>query len=163
MNVLVYHGSPHKFTEFSFKNIGKESGLDAGHGLYFSESKGDALTYGKNIYTCMLTLRKNLSTKEVTLSKNVISLLLKNLGETDIFNKVRDLSVNCKSDIEIIGKLVEFTKIGKKTINFKPIGDILSKYGYTHTTDNDTPDDPTITHYIVYNIDSIKILDKEYF
>ena len=56
--ITVYHGSPHSFSKFTFKRMGEEGGITgAGIGLYFSESKADALGYGKYIYTCLLQLQ----------------------------------------------------------------------------------------------------------
>jgi hypothetical protein len=42
----VYHGSPHKFNKFDMSKIGTGEGAQAyGHGLYFAESPGVAMSY----------------------------------------------------------------------------------------------------------------------
>jgi len=44
--MVAFHGSPHKFDQFSLENIGTGEGAQAyGHGLYFAESPGVAETY----------------------------------------------------------------------------------------------------------------------
>lgn len=45
-NIKAYHGTPHAFTKFSIKHIGKGEGAQAyGHGLYFAENPKTAQTY----------------------------------------------------------------------------------------------------------------------
>ena len=42
----AYHGSPHDFDRFSTENIGTGEGAQAyGHGLYFAEREGTAMSY----------------------------------------------------------------------------------------------------------------------
>ena len=44
--IKAYHGSPHDFDRFSSDNIGTGEGAQAyGHGLYFAEREGTALSY----------------------------------------------------------------------------------------------------------------------
>jgi hypothetical protein len=48
--LTVYHGSPHRFTNFDASKIGTGEGNQAyGHGLYFAEKKGIAKSYAKNL------------------------------------------------------------------------------------------------------------------
>ena len=166
---LVYHGSPHKFDKFSFHNVGKESGTTgAGYGLYFSESKADALTYGGYLYTCLLQLKNKLSNTKVTIKLPVLQAIIddiaklgynywENWGEiTKQDSKVKilkELISYTDSDTEIIGDIVNSTLTG----NVELMMETLTKYGYSHTIDKITPEDKTITHYIVYDVNSIKI------
>lgn len=47
-NIKAYHGSPHAFTKFSTKHIGKGEGAQAyGHGLYFAENPKVAQDYAR--------------------------------------------------------------------------------------------------------------------
>jgi hypothetical protein len=48
MNLIAYHGSPHKFDKFSMEKIGTGEGAQAyGHGLYFAENPATAGTYAR--------------------------------------------------------------------------------------------------------------------
>jgi hypothetical protein len=48
--LIVYHGSPHKFSKFDSSKIGTGEGAQAyGHGLYFAESPGVAESYQKTL------------------------------------------------------------------------------------------------------------------
>lgn len=173
--VLAYHGSRHNFKEFTFEKMGKESGTSgAGYGLYFSESKADALTYGPIIYTCMLQLKHELSNEKVTLTATMLRAILdqcqkinhdyyENFGYQRINDKLKNQIVfgllkDNDSDVEIIGGIINSNFIG--TID--KMMEILSKYGFSHTTDKRTPENETITHYIIYDISCIKIqsIDK---
>jgi hypothetical protein len=46
--IRAYHGSPHRFDQFSMEHIGTGEGAQAyGHGLYFAESEGVAKNYSE--------------------------------------------------------------------------------------------------------------------
>ena len=48
--ITVWHGSPHKFKQFDFSQIGTGEGAQAyGHGGYFAERRGIAEEYKKNL------------------------------------------------------------------------------------------------------------------
>jgi hypothetical protein len=50
MGMVVWHGSPHKFTKFDSSKIGTGEGAQAyGHGLYLAESPDVASAYKKNL------------------------------------------------------------------------------------------------------------------
>lgn len=164
MRVTVYHGSDHKFDQFSFKNMGKSSGTSgAGFGLYFSELKSDALTYGKYIYECNLELERNVSNTEVTLDRKTLKVILdrlKNDGKNYYQNfdnnqkeAIDTLLDSSESDTEIIGDIVN----AMSALN--NIMKILTDLGFTHTIDKITPEDDTITHYIVYDLEAITIVN----
>lgn len=40
---------------------------------------------------------------------------------------------------------------------------ILVEFGYKYTTDIETPENKTITHYIIYDLDCISIINKTKF
>jgi hypothetical protein len=170
MAILVYHGSDHKFDEFSFEKVGTESGTTGGgFGLYFTISKADALAYGDFVYTCLLELQNNLSNNKVTLQHHILRAIIddiekiggisyfenfdENLSEAEKYSIINGLLTSNDTDTDIIGDLIISCFGG---LCDTMLG-ILSKFGFTHTTDNITPDDPTIIHYIVYNLDSITI------
>ena len=173
MNVLAYHGSDYKFDEFSFHKAGESHGLDAGFGLYFSESKADALGYGNIVYTCMLQLKNNLSNEKITIKldmyKAIVEDLYKNYGVSyyenfgyESHDEVSDLIKNkliredlssSQSDTEIIGGLINGLFGGQ----CDKMLETLNRFGFSHTTDKRTPEDKTITHYIIYDLEAIKI------
>lgn len=166
MRITVYHGSNYKFDQFSFINMGKSSGTTgAGFGLYFSQSKADALTYGKYIYECNLQLQNNLSNTDVTLNKKTLTLILdklfdrgKNYYQNFDNNKnqtITNLLEYNLSDTEIIGDIVNAQG------GLKDIMEILTQLGYTHTLDNETPEDKTNIHYIVYDLNAIEIINRK--
>lgn len=48
--IVAYHGSPHKFDQFSLDKIGSGEGAQVyGHGLYFAENEGTAQAYRKSL------------------------------------------------------------------------------------------------------------------
>jgi len=176
MALQLYHGSKYNFDKFSFKNYGKSNGLDAGFGLYFSDSKIDALTYGGIVYTCMVQLKNNISNDVVTFDKKILKVILEKLIEkigvkklnlnvdekqldNILDNKVIDL-LKLESDTTIISNIIgELCKVIDGIGNI--VFGILDKYGYNHTIDHNSPDFAYITHYIIYNIDQIQITNKE--
>jgi hypothetical protein len=174
MNIIAYHGSPNNFDKFSFKKVGTESGTSgAGFGLYFSTSKADALTYGPYLYECMLDLETNVNNHKVDLTPTMLKAIIsrieekynksywenfgQNLLQKDKNKIISKLISDNDTDTEIIGDLINSLFGG----NCSEILSILSEYGLTHTIDNKSPDDKTITHYIIYDLDSITIKKKE--
>lgn len=175
MQVLAYHGSPHKFDEFSFKKVGKESGISgAGFGLYFSTSKFDALTYGDNVYTCMLELKTNVDNHKITFQPQILRAILDKCEEikcsyyeAEYFNHkptdseknefVRLMLIEFNTDTEILADIISKCFKGQ----CDKLLEITDKYGFSHTIDKDSPDNETITHYIIYDLNAITIQKVE--
>ena len=163
--IIVYHGSDANFNKFSFKKMGTSSGTTgAGFGLYFSDSKSDAMAYGDNIYTCQLELKNNLSNDKITLDKKMLKNILDKLVLSDnsyyqnYDNEQQAINSLLKfndSDTEIIGDIINGAGCRDAML------EVLSSYGYTHTIDKDSPELKTIIHYVVYDLNAIKIMDKE--
>lgn len=172
--IELYHGSPHKFEQFSFEKIGSESGvIGAGFGIYFADEKSDALCYGDIVYTCHVELTNNLSNEKVTLSKAVLGAIIDKIETVttkDYYFELhpdedRDMVLNrlinnSDSDTYIVGMLIEKLFDGSPE-DVRTVLDIFVDYGYNHTIDNDTPDANYITHYIVYDLDAIRIIKNE--
>lgn len=168
MNVLVYHGSPNKFDKFKFDFVGENNGIEGGgFGLYFSEAKADAQTYGKYVYTVFLQLQNNVSSTEITFTPQLITAILDDIPEecsyyekytvSDKPKFIKTLLSIFSSDIEIIADIINQSFDG----NCQQMLEILTKYGLTHTVDRETPENPTITHYIIYDINAINMLSIE--
>ena len=163
--VNVYHGTNEKFDNFNFSKVGKVNGIDAGFGLYFTESEAESLTYGENIFECVLTLKNGIHNEKITLSTNNIERILDELfqqkrlnyyqNQDDIeYNIISNLIKSSDSDTEIISDIINATG------SVHDVLEILSYLGYTHTIDEKTPLDETITHYIIYDLNAIQIINK---
>lgn len=164
-NKLVYHGSDTKFSKFETKFIGSAHGIDAGFGFYFTESKAEALTYGKYIYTCFLNLKRDVSLYQKTFDDAIILKLIKLIEDSDdsftvlddfesIFEAATYFAMY-KNDVDIIKDLI--IRCNDVAIVLKA----LLQCGYDFTTDRTSPDDETITHYIVYDVNAISINNIE--
>jgi len=173
-NVYVYHGSPNNFDEFNLDFIGSESGTSgAGPGIYFSESEAEAFSYGENMFECVLKLNNRISNDEITFNQKFVYDLLKYMYETTEENFFENYSLqyfpglnrannildkvfeSCKSDTEIIGMLMN------TGFSIKIMFEYLINLGYDHTVDKHETFGPVGTlHYIVYNVDSISIINK---
>lgn len=165
----VYHGSPSVIEKFVLDFVGSENGTTGGgFGVYFTESKSEAFTYGENVHHCILNLKSALSNQSVTLTKfEVMDLLRKlfdvginyieNYGYQEFNNKILDsvaeeLMKASKNDVDIIGDIVN--SLGNHAEVLKAISDM----GYTHTVDTDTAIINNIIHYIVYDVNCIQII-----
>jgi hypothetical protein len=160
--INAYHGSKNLFDAFDFSECGEHGGNDgAGFGLYFSTSKGEAMTYGPFIYSCILTLKRELSNHAVTLKNHDINIMLyhqfdkrqwgfpkKEIGAFSSWLP----TATC--DTDIIHKVMEL-----RNSTVTDMSKILSHYNFTHTVDVETPDDPTQPHYIIYDLNAIHIVE----
>lgn len=164
-NKLVYHGSDNKFSKFETKFIGSAHGIDAGFGFYFTESKAEALTYGKYVYTCFLNLKRDVSLYQKTFDDAIILKLIRLIEDSDnsftvlddfdsIFEAARCFAMY-HNDVDIIKDLI--IRCNDVNIVLKS----LLQCGYDFTTDRTSPDDETITHYIVYDVNAISINNIE--
>lgn len=165
VNKLVYHGSDSKFSKFDTKFIGTACGIDAGFGFYFTESKAEALRYGKYVYTCFLNLKREVSLYQKTLDDNILRKLISLIEDSEnsfsilddfqtIFEALEFYST-FPNDVEILKDII--TRVNDVNIVLKS----LITCGYDFTTDKTSPDDDTITHYIVYDVNAISINDVE--
>lgn len=164
--ILAYHGSPHNFDSFDFSKMGTEGGVTgAGFGLYFSTSKADSLSYGPIMYTCMLDLKTNVSNTQMTFNHSKVLLILEKL-QALVDDKLIDFSEESingflklsKTDTNLITNIVKLNGCTLEQIMMS-----LSNTGFTHTIDLESPEESGTTHYIVYDLQAIKIIDVESF
>lgn len=169
MKIILYHGSDYLFNKFLFKNVGKKSGTSgAGFGLYFTTSKADALCYGKYLYTVEVDLKKEISNTRKTLNRKTVTDIILEFDrkaenkykemwdQKETYSSiVNNLFNYSNSDTDIINDIINATNEQTVMMN------ILKKYGITHTTDKETPEDPETTNYCIYDLDCIKILKRE--
>lgn len=164
MAILAYHASDASFNKFSFDFAGESNGLDAGFGMYFTTVAEDSHEYGDIMYTVIIDkLQNDLSNEAVTIPDHKWGAILNTLGANQ---NLRDLTMSIEgniSDVEILRQLI-FLCDG---LNIGTIGDVLSviaSYGYSHAIDMVTPQNkPELNaiHYIIFDLDTIKIIDKQ--
>lgn len=167
--ITLYHGSDYLFNKFLFKNVGKKSGTGgAGFGLYFTDSKADALAYGKYVYTVNADLKNGLSNERITLSRNVVKLILSEFEKISENSFIENIKENAsiddgvihlmkynRSDIDLINDIINSTNGALEMMQ------VLTKLGYTHGIDKKTPEDRTITNYVVFDLNCLKIIKRE--
>lgn len=162
----AYHGSSEKIDKFVLDFVGSGDGTTgAGYGVYFASLKSEALLYGLNIHTVNLKLRKALSNTKLTLTaKNVGEIISKTsywmnyderLTPTLVRNIANDLVASTETDTDMIG---EFINAGE---DIHDIMEIIVGMGYTHTVDAETSAVGD-THYIMYDMDAIEIIDVKH-
>lgn len=164
MAIVAYHASDASFNKFSFDFAGESNGLDAGFGMYFTTVAEDSHEYGDIMYTVIIDkLQNDLSNETVTIPDHKWGAILNTLGANQ---NLRDLTMSIEgniSDVEILRQLIFLCD----ELNIGTIGDVLSviaSYGYSHAIDMVTPQNkPELNaiHYIIFDLDTIKIIDKQ--
>lgn len=164
MAIVAYHASDASFNKFSFDFAGESNGLDAGFGMYFTTVAEDSHEYGDIMYTVIIDkLQNDLSNETVTIPDHKWQSIIKTLG---VNQNLRDLTMSIEgniSDVEILRQLIFLCD----ELNVGTIGDVLSViagYGYSHAIDKITPQNKpelNATHYIIFDLDTIKIIDKQ--
>lgn len=164
MAIVAYHASDASFNKFSFDFAGESNGLDAGFGMYFTTVAEDSHEYGDIMYTVIIDrLQNDLSNETVTIPDHKWQSIIKTLG---VNQNLRDLTMSIEgniSDVEILRQLIFLCD----ELNVGTIGDVLDVivgYGYSHAIDMITPqNNPELnaTHYIIFDLDTIKIIDKQ--
>lgn len=164
MAIVAYHASDASFNKFSFDFAGESNGLDAGFGMYFTTVAEDSHEYGDIMYTVIIDkLQNDLSNETVTVPDHKWQSIIKTLG---VNQNLRDLTMSIEgniSDVEILRQLIFLCD----ELNIGTIGDVLSviaSYGYSHAIDMVTPQNkPELNaiHYIIFDLDTIKIIDKQ--
>lgn len=82
--IIVYHGSPNKFTEFKTDLMGK-TGTVSGRGFYFTDNKDFAEKFSSEegqIIEAYLNLKKPLSNKEITIDRKDLIKFIKDIDPT---------------------------------------------------------------------------------
>lgn len=176
--ITLYHGSDYKFNKFEFKNVGKAHGTHGcGYGIYLTNTKSNALMYGKNIYTVQFQPKGQLYRDKKTLTIPKITLLLKKFEAIaaknpekvtsyvecwglpvtieNIKKVAKEVYNNNESDVDILGDLINST--------YQPL-EILSvvvNMGYNYALDKETPTSKTVDNYVVYELNAMKIVKCE--
>jgi hypothetical protein len=154
--VHVYHGSRHVFDEFAWHNHSKEGGIEgAGHGMYFSTSQTDALTYGEIVYMCTLRLGMPLSNHDITLKPYDVKRIGASIGEKILDRTCQIILEKFDCDTDVVFAIGRIYKA-----DISAFMAALASCGYTHTEDKETPDLPDMPHYIVYDLSKISIQSR---
>ena len=86
--IIVYHGSPNKITNFSTEFVGgKEAHDQEGPGVYFTSSPDDAKIYGGFVHKVKLTPRKLVPLSGKINKSQIEKLILSSVG----LNNVKEL------------------------------------------------------------------------
>lgn len=172
---VVYHGTPNKFTEFSYKNMGTQ-GTTEGYGFYFTDKKERAEHYVKNgvLLEVFLKLNKSLSIHKITMSKadlmKFIRALdpngddfLQNYGDTSYegYNKILNLAVSSllehENDVDLISDIVVSSGMN---VN-KVYSTLMNTLGYDGIID-DSNKWGQQTIFIVFHPNQIKLAGKTF-
>lgn len=174
--MLLYHGSKNQFDKFSF-NFKGLNGSSEGEGIYLTTSKKIAYNNyaGEEGYTYTVRLNegKELSNTEITLTYEEVETVIEQLGSHEILNNYDDVDYygeeHCMqvaldmifsyndNDNDIITDLCSVSGNDSKVL------EVISSLGYTHTKMEASWGYDVESHeiYVVYDLDSLKILDVE--
>ena len=172
MTVHGYHGTKNQFDKFDFSEVGCHSGTTgAGCGLYFTTNKGEALTYGPILYTVNLTLKSAISNHDVTLKIPEVIKIIDYIAKNSVYNHFDnyDEFLTSKQKFVIIQDMIKCslsdTEVIEGIINsgcpVEVMLQTLTYFGYTHTEDKIEPDDASMPHYIIYDLNAISIIKIE--
>lgn len=171
--MIVYHGSPNKFTEFDYSRI-RTNGTTEGLGFYFTDTKRIARGYAQNgfLYTIKMNGAKPLSDNHKNLTKEEVKKLiieldkhtdfLTNYGEVEYegYENVLNTAVNNEydftdTDTNIMGSL--YTSCGENEIVIKLFYELLG-YDYIES-EPEWGGEQTV--YVALTNDVIDILEIE--
>lgn len=168
MAIVAYHASDASFNKFSFDFAGESNGLDAGFGMYFTTVAEDSHEYGDIMYTVLIDkLQNDLSNETVTIPDHKWQAILDTIRRSfSISRSLQDLRLaigidGVVTDVEILRQIVHACS-GTATIG--KVLSIIVSYGYSHAIDMITPqNNPELNaiHYIIFDLDTIKIIDKQ--
>lgn len=171
--MIVYHGSPNRFSTFDYKRI-RTNGTTEGVGFYFTDKKDVAKAYanGGYLYTVDLNGKKPLSDRDLTLTEAEIRAyfikldkytgFLENYGETaysgleTVLNRAVQIERSvCLSDADLLGSAYNATGQNEKAITC-----MVETLGYDHIIAKPEWGNGQ-TLYIALTNDIIKIVSLE--
>lgn len=172
-DIIVYHGSNHKFDLFKNDFVGGEKANDAqGPGIYFTDNIDDASHYGKYLYTVKLTPNKILSDRNKNgITPNLVVKLIKMCPDWEMnaydwnenLNKGLNLSVKAIFENDNAKDII--TEVYTTYYSYRPILYVknctqLGIDGISHK--NIWGDGVSSSqHYIIYNPSIVEILKIE--
>jgi len=145
--IKVYHGSKHKFEEFSYSAIG-QNGTSGGQGFYFTDDPKTANYYGQDgyIYEVDFHGAKALSNERLTISKQDFRSILKNIhkrtgylenwgdiefeGEDTVLKRAVDNEYYDgpgANDADLLGSIINSSGDSEGVYR-----DVYEKYGFDH-------------------------------
>lgn len=181
--MILYHGSPHSFTEFESKHIGSINGTGGlGRGFYFSSDKQIASSYARlgnriqgYLYKVEAALGEPLS-DEHKMNRDFFLEIVLNLSNADplfLLDYVED--INDREDIamaaeKVVDMLYEYEDNDVDLINsllsaspgcYENLANILHIYNITHTEKSYEANGVTYKNYAILSNKSFKLKRKE--
>ena len=127
----AYHGTPHKFKDFSLEHIGTGEGAQAhGWGLYFAQNKGVSEKYRENLSISNTEYRIGKKTYHLDMDDRVTWVDEKNVMPPDyVLFALRELRTTRGNKEQAIEELSRRAKewMGEKDKETKKIGNVFKK------------------------------------
>lgn len=127
----AYHGTPHKFKDFSLEHIGTGEGAQAhGWGLYFAQNKGVSEKYRENLSISNTEYRIGKKTYHLDMDDRVTWVDEKNVTPPDyVLFALRELRTTRGNKEQAIEELSRRAKewMGEKDKETKKIGNVFKK------------------------------------
>jgi len=170
---LAYHGSPTEFSNFSDEFVGTEEATDQeGPGVYFTTDYDDAAGYGGYLYTVKLRgrfLSDKASNEDVDRVDIEKMIRMGNEWEMNAQNWGEDYEAAIPNIIEDFiqyntNQKDVFLQIWYDFYRYEPVLYVrnMVKLGYDGLVIDRTKEDGKMrTHIIIYNLNSIKFVEKE--
>lgn len=169
----LYHGSPVAFEQFSLDTVGQHA-TDAGHGIYFTTSRDEAIRYATicgvgYLYEAEVIGTQNLSGTNKTLTRQEITTIICALDDAcDFLSNYGDVTwtpyaevlaeaieaedSGSASDVDLIGSLINASGNARRVLDI-----VVRETGYDciHVTDREYP------HYIALTPDAIRVRHRD--
>lgn len=131
LDQTAYHGTPHKFKDFSLEHIGTGEGAQAhGWGLYFAQNKGISEKYRENLSISNTEYRIGKKTYRLDMDDRVTWVDEKNVTPPDyVLFALRELRTNRGNKEQAVEELSRRAEewMGEKDKETKKIGKIFKK------------------------------------
>lgn len=131
LDQTAYHGTPHKFKDFSLEHIGTGEGAQAhGWGLYFAQNKGVSEKYRENLSISNTEYRIGKKTYHLDMDDRVTWVDEKNVTPPDyVLFALRELRTTRGNKEQAIEELSRRAKewMGEKDKETKKIGNVFKK------------------------------------
>lgn len=94
--IVMYHGSPNKFTTFDIDRFGRSDLGSFGRGFYFTSIESRAKRYGENVVRVFLNVENPINAKE----NEVLSFVFGSKDKKDVLDRIFDPNDNAMSQEE---------------------------------------------------------------
>lgn len=108
--IVMYHGSPNKFTTFDIDRFGRSDLGSFGRGFYFTSIESRAKRYGENVVRVFLNVENPINAKE----NEVLSFVFGSKDKKDVLDRIFDPNDNAMSQEE---KEIAATMVNEDIVN----------------------------------------------